>query len=223
MHSTSFKRLAIFLLAAIVTLAVATPLASAADNPAPDARFKPDVTADEAVAIFAGGCFWCMEQAFDPVDGVVSTISGYTGGHVDDPNYKDVTSEASGHTEALKVVYKPAQVDYAHLLDVFWHNVDPTDAGGQFCDRGDSYRSEIFYVTPEQKSAADASKKTLQDDSDAPSPIVTKIVPAVTFYPAEDYHQNYYKKNPLRYKFYHSACRRAATLTKRWGDAAGGH
>jgi peptide-methionine (S)-S-oxide reductase len=223
MHNFSFKRAAIFLLAAIVTLAVATPLASAADNPAPDARFKPDVGADEGVAIFAGGCFWCMEEAFDPIDGVVSTISGYTGGHLEDPGYKDVTAETSGHAEALKVVYKTAEVDYKQLLDVFWHNIDPTDAGGQFCDRGDSYRSEIFHVTPQQKTAAMASKKTLQNDPDAPSPIVTQIVPAATFYPAEDYHQNYYKKNALRYAFYSNACRREATLKKRWGEAAGGH
>lgn len=218
LHSSP-RRLAFALFTALGLLAAGLSTAGAAE---PDARFKPDVGADEAVAIFAGGCFWCMEEAFDPVQGVVSTTSGYTGGHVDNPSYRDVTSETSGHTEALKIVYKPAQVDYARLLDVFWHNVDPTDADGQFCDRGDSYRSEIFYVTPDQKQAAVASKKALQNDDDAPSPIVTQIVPAVTFYDAEDYHQNYYQKNSLRYKFYSNACRRQATLEKRWGDAAGG-
>ena len=197
--------------------------AGAAENPAPEAAFQPDVGSDEAVAIFAGGCFWCVEEAFDQVDGVVSTTSGYTGGHLADPSYKDVTAETSGHAEAVKVVYKPDTVTYAHLLDVFWHNVDPTDAGGQFCDRGDSYRSEIFAVTPEQEATAKASKKTLQDDPDAPSPIVTEITPATTFYAAEEYHQNYYEKNSLRYKFYRNSCRRDATLEKRWGEAAGGH
>lgn len=204
-------------------LGLTATVALAADSPGPKQPFKPDVGADQAVAIFAGGCFWCMEQAFDPVDGVVETISGYTGGHLDDPSYEDVTAETSGHAEALKIVYKPAVVDYEHLLDVFWHNIDPTDAGGQFCDRGDSYRSEIFYIGPEQKAAAMASKKALQNNDAAPSPIVTEIVAATTFYAAETYHQNYYNKNPLRYKFYKSACRREATLEKLWGDAASGH
>lgn len=211
------------MIAALVALACATTNAAAAERAAPDAPFKPDVAADEAVAIFAGGCFWCVEEAFDQVEGVVSTTSGYTGGHVPDPGYRDVTSETSGHAEAVKVVYKPATVTYEHLLDVFWHNVDPTDAGGQFCDRGDSYRSEIFYVTPAQEKAATASKKALRDDPDAPSPIETEIVPAKTFYAAEEYHQNYYKKNSLRYKFYRTSCRRDATLEKVWGEAAGGH
>ncbi|MES1949030.1 peptide methionine sulfoxide reductase (S-isomer-specific) [Salinisphaera sp. C84B14] len=197
--------------------------AGAADAPAPDAPFKPDVGADEGVAIFAGGCFWCVEEAFDQVEGVVSTTSGYTGGHLADPSYRDVTAETSGHAEAVKVVYKTGQVDYADLLDTFWHNIDPTDAGGQFCDRGDSYRSEIFYVNDAQKTAAEQSKKALQNDPDAPSPIVTKIVAATTFYPAEEYHQDYYKKNSLRYKFYRNSCRRDAVLEKRWGEAAGGH
>lgn len=193
---------------------------AAAADAGPKAAFKPDTGPDKAVAIFAGGCFWCMEQAFDQIKGVKATIDGYTGGHVDNPTYSDVTSETSGHTEALKVVYDPKQVGYDHLLQVFWHNVDPTDDSGQFCDRGDSYRSEIFAVNAAQKKAAEASKKALQQDANAPSPIVTKIVPAVTFYRAEDYHQNYYKKNPLRYKFYHNACRRDATLDKLWGDKA---
>ncbi|GAB3671267.1 peptide-methionine (S)-S-oxide reductase MsrA [Salinisphaera aquimarina] len=210
-------------LLAILCLAVASGNAVAADSPKPQQPFKPDVGPGEAVAIFAGGCFWCVEAAFDPVEGVVSTTSGYTGGHVDNPTYKDVTSETSGHLESLKVVYKTDQVDYEKLLDVFWHNIDPTDAGGQFCDRGDSYRSQIFAVNDAQMKTAEASRKALADDPDAPSPIVTQIVPATTFYPAEDYHQNYYKKNPLRYKFYRASCRRDATLEDRWGDKAGGH
>ena len=223
MRQISLSQTFAFLIAAIVMLACAATSAGAAEGPAPEAPFEPDVGSDEAVAIFAGGCFWCVEEAFDQVDGVVSTTSGYTGGNLADPSYKDVTAETSGHAEAVKVVYKPDTVTYAHLLDVFWHNIDPTDAGGQFCDRGDSYRSEIFAVTPEQEATAKASKKTLQDDPDAPSPIVTEITPATTFYAAEEYHQNYYKKNSLRYKFYKNSCRRTATLEKVWGEAAGSH
>lgn len=206
----------------LIGLLLALSLGSTAfaADPGPQAAFKPDVDADQAVAIFAGGCFWCMEQAFDPIEGVEATINGYTGGHVDHPSYSDVTAGQSGHTEALKIVYDPDQVGYRHLLQVFWHNVDPTDDGGQFCDRGDSYRSEIFAVDDAQKKTARASKKALQQSKDAPSPIVTQIVPAVTFYKAEAYHQNYYRKNPLRYKFYHNACRRNATLDKVWGDKA---
>lgn len=185
--------------------------------------FQPDVPADQAVALFAGGCFWCVEAAFDQVEGVVSTTSGYTGGHVDDPTYRQVGQENTGHAESVKVVYRPGEVNYDRLLDTFWHNIDPTDAGGQFCDRGDSYRSAIFVVDETQRKAAEASKKALEDNPDAPSPIVTEIVPATTFYPAEDYHQNYYKKNPLRYKFYRASCRRDAVLEKRWGEAAPEH
>ncbi|MES1938599.1 peptide methionine sulfoxide reductase (S-isomer-specific) [Salinisphaera sp. T5B8] len=217
------RRLPIYLLVLASLALFFSASAGANEAPAPDAPFKPDVGANQGVAIFAGGCFWCVEEAFDQVEGVVSTTSGYTGGHLADPSYRDVTAETSGHAEAVKVVYKTDEVDYATLLDTFWHNIDPTDDGGQFCDRGDSYRSEIFYVNDAQKKAAEQSKRALQDDPDAPSPIVTEIVAATTFYPAEDYHQNYYNKNPLRYKFYRSSCRRDAVLEKRWGAAAGGH
>lgn len=208
---------------AVLLLALSAGTTLAADTPKPEQPFKADVPAGQAVAIFAGGCFWCMESDFDPVKGVVSTTSGYTGGHVDNPKYGDVTGEQSGHSEALKIVYNTDETDYKTLLDVFWHNVDPTDDGGQFCDRGDSYRSKIFAVNTDQMAAAKASKQALEDDADAPKPIVTPIVAATTFYDAEDYHQNYYKKNPLRYKFYRASCRRDATLEKRWGDEAGGH
>lgn len=216
------RRLPIYLLVLASIALFFSASAGADEAPAPNAPFKPDVGADEGVAIFAGGCFWCVEEAFDQVEGVVSTTSGYTGGHLPDPSYRDVTAETSGHAEAVKVVYKTDKVDYEHLLDTFWHNIDPTDDGGQFCDRGDSYRSEIFYVNDAQKKAAEQSKQALQDDPDAPSPIVTEIVAATTFYPAEEYHQNYYQKNSLRYKFYKNSCRRTATLEKRWGDKAGG-
>ncbi|MBS63758.1 peptide-methionine (S)-S-oxide reductase MsrA [Salinisphaera sp.] len=216
------RRLPIYLLVLASLALFFSASAGANEAPAPNAPFKPDVGTDEGVAIFAGGCFWCVEEAFDQVEGVVSTTSGYTGGHLPDPSYRDVTAETSGHAEAVKVVYKTDQVDYEHLLDTFWHNIDPTDDGGQFCDRGDSYRSEIFYVNDAQKKTAEQSKQALQDDPDAPSPIVTEIVAATTFYPAEEYHQNYYQKNSLRYKFYKNSCRRTATLEKRWGDKAGG-
>lgn len=195
-------------------------MAAADDNSPAERPFEPDVAHNEAVALFAGGCFWCVEEAFDKVDGVVSTTSGYTGGHVDDPSYEQVSEENTGHAEALKVVYRPDAVGYDSLLETFWHNIDPTDEGGQFCDRGASYRSEIFVVDDAQRKAAEASKRALQNDPDAPSPIVTEITAATTFYPAEDYHQNYHEKNPLRYKFYKASCRRAAVLEDRWGETA---
>ncbi|ROO31728.1 peptide-methionine (S)-S-oxide reductase MsrA [Salinisphaera orenii] len=204
-------------LLATLLLCVGLTAAAAGDSPA-ERPFEPDVADDRAVAIFAGGCFWCVEEAFDKVDGVVSTTSGYTGGHVDDPSYEQVSQENTGHAEALKVVYRPETVDYDSLLETFWHNIDPTDDGGQFCDRGDSYRSEIFVVDDAQRKAAEASKRALQNDPDAPSPIVTEITAATTFYPAEAYHQNYHEKNPLRYKFYKASCRREAVLEERWGE-----
>ena len=171
-----------------------------------------------STGIFAAGCFWCVEEAFDAVAGVVVTTSGYIGGHVANPDYRSVSSGQTGHTEALQVRYDPEQVSYEELLAVFWRNVDATDAGGQFCDRGSQYRSGIFYTDEQQRKAAEASKKALQDDPDAPSPIVTEITEAGPFYPAEDYHQDYYKKNPLRYKFYKTSCGRAARLESLWGE-----
>lgn len=206
--------LGVFVIAGLSLIGVA----SAA--PGPKAAFKPDMGPDRAVAIFAGGCFWCMEEAYDAIDGVTATIDGYTGGHLADPSYEDVTAETSGHAEAVKVVYDPKKVSYRHLLDVFWHNVDPTDDGGQFCDRGDSYRSEIFAVNDRQLAQARQSKQALESDPQAPTPIKTSIVYATTFYRAEDYHQNYHQNNPLRYKFYSNACGRYQRLDELWGDAA---
>lgn len=215
-----YRRSPILLLAA---LALAAGAAWGANGNRAERPFEPDVGAGRAVALFAGGCFWCMEDAFEHVDGVVRAVSGYTGGHVDNPTYAQVSAEGTGHAEAVKVVYDPQQVSYDQLLDVFWHNIDPTDAGGQFCDRGDSYRSAIFYVDAAQRDAAEASRRRLRRDPDAPHPIVTEITPATTFYVAEAYHQDYAEKNTLRYKFYRSACRRDAVLKKRWGEAADGH
>lgn len=176
--------------------------------------------ADEnlATAIFAAGCFWCVEEAFDKVPGVAVTTSGYIGGAVANPDYRAVSSGRTGHTEALEVRYDADTVSYEELLAVFWRNVDATDAGGQFCDRGSQYRSGIFYVDEQQREAAAASKEALQNDPDAPSPIVVEITEASTFYAAEEYHQDYYQKNPVRYRFYKRACGRAARLKELWGD-----
>lgn len=172
-----------------------------------------------AKATLAGGCFWCMEPAFDAVPGVVATTVGYTGGHTKSPTYQEVSSGSTGHAEAIEVTYDPAKVDYRQLLDVFWHNVDPTDGDGQFCDRGDQYRSAIFYHDDEQRRLAEQSKKELEDGKRLPGPIVTQIVPAKEFYPAEPYHQDYYRKNPLRYRYYRSGCGRDHRLAEVWGSS----
>jgi peptide-methionine (S)-S-oxide reductase len=169
-----------------------------------------------ATATFAGGCFWCMEPPFDALPGVVSTTSGYTGGHVPTPTYEDVSAGTTGHAEAVRIVYDPARVDYAQLLEVFWRNVDPLDADGQFCDRGSQYRSGIFYETEEQKRMAEESKAALEQSGRFNQPVVTPIVAASSFYPAEDYHQDYYKTNPLRYKFYRYGCGRDRRLEQVW-------
>ncbi len=176
--------------------------------------------ADTAVAIFAGGCFWCMEGPFDALPGVVSTTSGYTGGSDPNPTYERVSSGSTGHVEAVEVVYRPGQVSYQELLEVFWQNVDPLDAGGQFCDRGPTYRSEIFVLDAEQRRLAEASKRALEDSNRFDQPIVTPIRDAVAFHPAEEYHQDYYRKNPIRYRYYRSGCGRDRRLEALWGAAA---
>ena len=169
-----------------------------------------------ATAIFAGGCFWCMEHPFDEVDGVVSTTSGYTGGHVSDPTYKQVSAGTTGHTEAVQVVYDPAKVDYQALLKIFWRNVDPLDPSGQFCDKGSQYRTAIFYVDDAQRRLAEASKARLEQRF--PEPIVTELEPATVFYPAENYHQDYYQKNPIRYRLYRYRCGRDERLKQLWSE-----
>ena len=169
------------------------------------------------VATFAGGCFWCMEPPFDALEGVISTTSGYTGGRQQDPTYKQVSRGGTGHAEAVQIVYDPAQVSYAELLDIFWHNIDPTLANGQFCDMGDQYRSEVFYHDAEQQQLANKSKAALDELKPFPEPVVTAISPATTFFPAEDYHQDYYLKNPVRYKFYRYGCGRDQRLEQLWG------
>jgi len=174
-----------------------------------------------ATAIFAGGCFWCMEPPFDKLEGVISTISGYSGGHTENPTYKQVSSETTGHYEVLKVTYDPNKVDYETLLNVFWHNVDPLDPSGQFCDKGESYRTAIFYNSDEQKKLAESSKQKLVDEKIFQQEVVTEILEAKKFYPAEDYHQDYYQKNPLRYKYYRFSCGRDERLEELWKESAG--
>jgi peptide-methionine (S)-S-oxide reductase len=172
------------------------------------------------IATFAGGCFWCVESDFDGAPGVVKTISGYTGGLLKDPTYKQVSAGGTGHIEAVEIHFDPTKTTYQKLLEVLWHSVDPTDAGGQFCDRGQSYETAIFTHSDAQKRIAEASKKMLMKKAGLKEPIVTPIRVAPAFYPAETYHQNYYKKNPLRYKVYRYGCGRDARLRELWGKEA---
>lgn len=175
-----------------------------------------------ATAIFAGGCFWCMEPPFDALPGVISTTSGYTSGHTVDPTYKEVSSGKTGHTEAVKIVYDPAKVSYSKLLQVFWRNHDPLTANAQFCDRGSQYRAGIYYGSEQEKAQAEASKAELEKSGRFKSRITTEIVAQTTFYPAEDYHQDYYLNNPIRYKIYRGGCGRDSRLRELWGAEAGG-
>jgi peptide-methionine (S)-S-oxide reductase len=171
-----------------------------------------------ATATFALGCFWCGEEAFEKVPGVVSATSGYTGGKTKHPTYEQVSSGLTGHLESVEVKFDPAKVSYAQLLDVFWLNHDPTDLDGQFCDHGTSYRPAIFYHDATQKQEAEASKAKYDKLKKFKEPLRTPIVEATEFWPAEDYHQDYYKKNPIRYKFYSTSCGRYARLNELWGD-----
>lgn len=173
-------------------------------------------------ATFAGGCFWCVQAVFDKLPGVASTTVGYTGGHTDHPTYEQVCTETTGHQEATEVVFDPERVSYQQLLDAFWHNIDPLNGAGQFCDLGDSYRSVIFYHNQEQKQLAEASKAKFEAKPQFKSRITTEIEPAQTFWPAEEYHQKYYAKNPIRYKFYRYNCGRDQRLRQVWGAEAGG-
>jgi len=172
-----------------------------------------------AKATFAGGCFWCMEPPFDKLDGVISTTSGYTGGQTKNPSYEEVSSGGTGHTESVEIVFDPAKISYTQLLNVFWHNIDPLTPDAQFCDHGSQYRTAIFYHNEEQKHLAEASKKALEQSGQLAKPIVTEIVPAGEFYKAEDYHQDYYQKNPVRYKFYRYQCGRDQVLEQLWGKS----
>ena len=175
--------------------------------------------AEPGVAIFAGGCFWCMESAFDKLEGVTSATSGFTAGNTQNPSYAEVSSGGTGHTEAIRVVYDPSRLTYDKLLEVFWHNIDPTQADGQFCDRGTQYRSGIYPLDAEQKQKAEASKKALEEGKKLPGPIVTEIVSAGTFYPAEAYHQDFWKKEPMHYQSYRLGCGRDRRLEQLWGSS----
>lgn len=175
-------------------------------------------TEKTAEAVFAGGCFWCTESDFEKVDGVIEVISGYTGGQVPNPTYHQVSEGGTGHVEAVKVIYDPSKITYELLLQEFWRHVDPTDTGGQFVDRGSQYRSVIFYANDQDRQLAEASKRELEASGRFDKPIVTDILPLGPFYPAEDYHQDYYKKNPLRYRFYRNGSGRDQFLDKVWAD-----
>jgi len=192
------KRILIALAALALLLAAAPPL-------------------PRATATFAGGCFWCMQPAFEHLKGVVSVKAGYTGGRVDKPTYEEVSEGGTGHRESVEVIYDPTQISYQQLLDVFWHNIDPLDNAGQFCDKGPQYRSAIFVHDAEQKRLAEASKQAVGVKFH--HDVYTDVLPAGRFYPAEDYHQDYYKKNPLRYKFYRFNCGRDQRLESLWGSA----
>ncbi|MYZ48804.1 peptide-methionine (S)-S-oxide reductase MsrA [Propylenella binzhouense] len=196
-------RRALFSLAFVAALVLA-PLTGFAAAPA-------------RTAIFAGGCFWCMEQAFDEVPGVISTTSGYSGGDVERPSYQQVSAGATGHFEAVKVEYDPSRVSYQQLLDAFWRNVDPFDSRGQFCDKGHQYLSVIFTADDAERNAAEASKKKVEQKFGRS--VATRILPVKAFWPAEDYHQDFYLKNALKYKFYKYNCGRAQRLEELWGKA----
>jgi peptide-methionine (S)-S-oxide reductase len=172
-----------------------------------------------AKAYFAGGCFWCMEEVFEQVEGVLSVASGYMGGTVANPTYEQVSAGRTGHAEAIEVVYDPAKVSYQQLLEAFWRNIDPLTPNAQFCDHGSQYRSAVFYTSEEEQRLAEDSKIAIEQTKQFPAPIVTELVPATTFYMAENYHQDYYKKNPFRYKYYKYSCGRAKRLEALWGKS----
>ncbi len=187
------------------------------------AGFSGAGSAATATATFAGGCFWCTESDFEKVPGVIAAVSGYIGGSKPDPTYEEVSSGATGHAEAVEIVFDPARVSYQRLLYVYWRSVDPTVKDRQFCDEGPQYRTAIFTHDETQKKLADASKAEIEKSGRIKNPIQTQIVTAGIFYPAEDYHQDYYKKNPLRYRYYRYACGREARLQEIWGNEAGAH
>jgi len=195
---------------AVLTLALGLPIAATANDE------------QLARATFAGGCFWCMEPPYDKLDGVIETISGFSGGHVANPSYQDVVRGGTGHLEVVQVVYDPAKVSYDELLEVYWRNIDPFQADGQFCDRGDAYRTAIFAHDESQEGAARQSRQDIIGLDLEDRPIDTRIIPFEAFYPAEDYHQDFYQKNPVRYKYYRWRCGRDERLESLWGDQAGG-
>lgn len=200
------------------TSAAAPPVQAKADPAAVFGKPAPQPGPGQAIAVFAGGCFWCMEKPYDAVEGVIATTSGYTAGPQIAPTYEEVSGHATGHTEALRVLYDPSKVSYARLLDVFWHNIDPTQANGQFCDRGTQYRSGVYTSDPAERALAERSREALAQRLGAP--VVTEIDVLGPFWPAEDYHQDFYKTNPQRYSSYRTGCGRDRRLQGLWGEAA---
>ncbi|MGE0643704.1 MAG: peptide-methionine (S)-S-oxide reductase MsrA [Nitrospira sp.] len=205
---TTRQRLSLYIIGLLLCLPIA--LTSLTDVFGADTKAK---------AYFAGGCFWCMEEAFEQVEGVLWVFSGYMGGNVANPTYEQVSAGRTGHAETVEVTYDPARVSYQQLLEAFWRNVDPLTPNAQFCDHGSQYRSAVFHTTDEEKRLAEASKAAIEEAKKFPSPIVTELVSASTFYQAEDYHQDYYKKNPFRYKYYKYGCGRTKRLEALWGKS----
>jgi peptide-methionine (S)-S-oxide reductase len=180
---------------------------------------QPTATSGTAAkAYFAGGCFWCMEEAFEKLDGVLDVVSGYMGGSVKNPSYEQVSAGQTGHAESVEVRYDPAKVTYTQLLEAFWRNVDPITPNAQFCDHGNQYRAAIFYQGEDERRAAEDSKRAIEQSKRFSTPIVTQLTAASEFYPAEEYHQDFYKKNPIRYKYYKFTCGRAQRLESLWGN-----
>ncbi|MBI1822102.1 MAG: peptide-methionine (S)-S-oxide reductase MsrA [Nitrospirae bacterium] len=209
MKRFGFKNIWIFV--ALWIVFVSMPGRSAEIPVNPDTRLE--------IATFAGGCFWCMVPPFKKLEGVISVTSGYTGGHVENPTYEQVSAGGTGHAEAVQIKYDPGRISYGTLLNVFWHNIDPTVVDYQFCDHGNQYRSEVFYHTDMQKRLAEESRAALEKTKPFKGPIVTKITPALKFYPAEEYHQDFYNKSPIRYKFYRHRCGRDQRLEELWGKS----
>jgi peptide-methionine (S)-S-oxide reductase len=215
------RRSAPFATARLLTVLLAVACAPAGGESRPAAGPAPGTASGRAVATFAMGCFWCAEDAFERVPGVSAVVSGYTGGNEPNPTYEQVSAHQTHHYEAIKVTYDPSKVSYEQLLDVFWHNVDPLDGGGQFCDRGEQYRAAVFAHDAGQRSAAEASAQRVSRQLGRQ--VAVPVLAASRFWDAEEYHQDYATRNPLRYKFYSGSCGRAARLEKVWGEAAGGH
>jgi len=204
--------------ATLVAGAAAAIAMFSASAGAQDKALEVTTVGETETAVFAGGCFWCVEADFDKVEGVIDTVSGYTGGDTLNPTYK--THSKDGHLEAVKVTYNPDTVSYDELVSYFFRHIDPTDAGGQFCDRGHSYTTAILTSGDAQAAAAEAEKIAIDASGILPAPVVTEILPAAPFYEAEEYHQDYYLKNPIRYNFYREACRRDATIEAIWADGS---
>ena len=183
------------------------------------AEQQPTATSGTAAkAYFAGGCFWCMEEAFEKLDGVLDVVSGYMGGSVKNPSYEQVSAGQTGHAESVEIRYDPAKVTYTQLLEAFWRNVDPITPNAQFCDHGNQYRAAIFYQGEDERRAAEDSKRAIEQSKRFSTPIVTQLTAASEFYPAEEYHQDFYKKNPIRYKYYKFTCRRSQRLESLWSN-----